>query len=186
MTTVQLSQQYDFLLARNKYFYAAVGSPTQSLHNTGTNHRWSTAADRDGMTLYVHWNEASQSPVTYNNRTFKAVNITGTSNSANIYAACQAAGMQTPCDVADECSEGKWMTVQTWGHLSYSLGTGYAIELKSLATNKFFYCNRSNSGRSYFNTVTGANPIPISNSIGNIHIFMSWTQALCIPSLYNV
>jgi len=87
----------NFPLAVNKFFYA-VGNGALSLHNTGTTHRWSDGNDKDGMTLCVSWNDASQKPVDYNGWTFTPVDIKGTSNSANILAACQAAGLQTPCD----------------------------------------------------------------------------------------
>jgi hypothetical protein len=81
----------------NKFFYA-VGNGAQSLHNTGTTHRWSDGNDKDGMTLCVSWNGPSQKPVDFNGWTFTPVDIKGMSNSANILAACQAAGLQTPCD----------------------------------------------------------------------------------------
>jgi hypothetical protein len=59
----------NFPLAVNKFFYA-VGNGALSLHNTGTTHRWSDGNDKDGMTLCVSWNDASQKPVDYNGWTF--------------------------------------------------------------------------------------------------------------------
>ena len=126
-----------FPLFFNKNFYA-VGNNGLSLHNTGTTHRWSNGNDKDGVTLCVSWNDASQKPVDYNGWTFKPVGIKGTSNSANILAACQAAGLQTPCD-NPAYSDGKCVTVETWGHLSHNPTSGYFDGLRALASNKFFY-----------------------------------------------
>jgi len=140
-----------FPLFFNKFFYA-VGNNGLSLHNTGTTHRWSVGNDKDGMTLCVSWNDASQKPVEYNGFIFTPVDIKGTSNSANILAACQAAGLQTPCD-HPSYSDGKCVTVETWGHLSHNPTSGFFSALKPLASNKFFYCGNANGGKSLDNTV---------------------------------
>ena len=42
----------NFPLFFNKFFYA-VGNGAQSLHNTGTTHRWSDGNDKDGQALCV-------------------------------------------------------------------------------------------------------------------------------------
>jgi hypothetical protein len=39
-----------------------------------------------------------------------------------------------------QASNGKCVTMQTWGQISHNSTNGYPSELKPLASNKFFYC----------------------------------------------
>jgi len=103
-----------------------------ALYNTGSSHRWSDGNDKDGTTLCVEWNAASQATVIWNGWTFVPTNIQGPDTGANILAACQAAGLETPCD-SEANSDGKCQTVWT-GKLSLSSHDGFP-----LSANKFFY-----------------------------------------------
>ena len=104
-----------------------------SLHNTGVTHRWSDGSDKDGTTLCVEWNAASQIAVKWNDWKFIPIQINGQDTSANILAACKAAGLETPCD-KPEMSDGQCQTVWT-GQLSKTPTHNDF----TLTDNKFFY-----------------------------------------------
>jgi hypothetical protein len=118
-----------------------------SLHNTGTTHRWSDGNDRDGKTLCVQWSEASQKTGNWNDWTFIPIQIKGRDTSANILAACKAAGLETPCD-HPAYSDGKCQTIWN-GHLSQTPShSGF-----TLTDNKFFYAGVAQGGMSLGSTV---------------------------------
>ena len=118
-----------------------------SLHNTGVTHRWSDGNDRDGKTLCVQWNEQSQAQKSWNGWTFVPTNIQGQDTSANILAACKAAGLETPCD-HPAYSDGKCQTIWN-GHLSHTPShSGF-----TLTDNKFFYAGVAQGGMALGSTV---------------------------------
>ena len=118
-----------------------------SLLNTAGSHRWSDGNDRDGKTLCVQWNEQSQAQKSWNGWTFVPTNIQGQDTSANILAACKAAGLETPCD-HPAYSDGKCQTIWN-GHLSHTPShSGF-----TLTDNKFFYAGVAQGGMALGSTV---------------------------------
>ena len=131
-----------------KFFYCGTANGVQSLYNTGSTHRWSTSSDANGVTLCVDWPKESQAKVDWNGWTFIPTNVTGKMTSANIYATCKAARLETPCD-HPEYSDGQCVTVFT-GHLSLTAShSGF-----SLTDNKCFYAGTQSSGMSLCSTVS--------------------------------
>ena len=132
-----------------KFFYCGTANGVQSHYNTGTSHRWSTSSDTNGFTLCVDWPKESQAKVDWNGWTFIPTNVTGKMTSANIYATCKAARLETPCDHQDY-SDGQCVTVFT-GHLSQTAShSGF-----SLTDNKCFYAGTQSSGMSLCSTAQG-------------------------------
>jgi hypothetical protein len=136
-----------FDLAEGKYFYCGKANGDLS-RRYATGPRWSEGSDSEWNieTLCVDWPEASQAKVDWNGWTFVPTNVTGEMTSANIYATCKAAGLETPCESSDY-SDGQCVTV-----FSGNLSNTPSHSGLNVTDNKCFYAGTQQNGMSLCST----------------------------------
>ena len=131
------------------YTYCGSANERFSRQNTGTTHRWSTAADKNGETLCTI-RRAGQM-INWNTYRFVRVRVEGKMNSNNIINACKKAKMKPLCDHSFYSDE-------------YCLKAGGSWYFSQLSSNKkhdvppafmkgvYLYCGSAGGGKTLLNT----------------------------------